>query len=727
LGANGDFSVDCLTILDGILNLLGQPWLLGDSALTSLLAKLSAIGRVALGLGFVIFIHELGHFLAAKTFGVRCDKFYIGFDVPIRIGPIRFPSTLGKFKWGETEYGIGIIPLGGYVKMLGQDDDPRNAKEEADKIRVSGGEEPVLDPRSYPAKPVWQRMIIISAGVVMNLISAVFLAAAAYFYGVPYTPSVVGNPTAGGPAWLAGMQPGDQVVQVVHVGQAGADDLDMRYGDMLTNIVMNGTSAQGKPIEVHLIRDGQKQVIQPTPSPKYRPDQRPILGFTIEGAAVLGAKVTAPYSKLDGASLGLEPGDRIVAVDGEQLKPDPRFETVLAHQLTSRLAAKWKQPVQLSIERPANAEKQIAAKTFEITLPPEPRKTFGLGFEIDPITAVRPGSPAAQAGFMVGDKLLSIDGEKIIDAMLLPYQFAERAGKTVKFAVQRGTEQLEIQIDSPSTPQFDSSSLAGSGELSLGGVGVAFAVSSVVSWVESAGNPNSAIQVGDKLIQYRWAPTESEQQEAANVFHKNAIKSLTKATPLDSFYNIVSLHENIQVMPAGSQFDFELQRQGKTISATQKIDFSTSQFSTDERGLMLSGISRTHQTDDVMEAMRLGLGETKRRFFDVLGTLKMLFTGNVGARDFAGPIMLFSIATEEASHSTSRLLLFLTLLSANLAILNFLPIPALDGGHMMFLTAEAIRGKPVNEEWQIRLTMLGVLGLLSLMAFVIFNDLFTHM
>jgi regulator of sigma E protease len=69
----------------------------------------------------------------------------------------------------------------------------------------------------------------------------------------------------------------------------------------------------------------------------------------------------------------------------------------------------------------------------------------------------------------------------------------------------------------------------------------------------------------------------------------------------------------------------------------------------------------------------------------------------------------------------------LTLLSANLAILNFLPIPALDGGHMMFLTAEAIRGKPINEDWQIRLTMAGVLGLLGLMAFVILKDIGSYL
>src|SRR5262245_50409044 len=143
--------------------------------------------KVAVGLGFVIFVHELGHFLVAKACGVKCEKFYVGFDIPM---PFRIPSRLCRFQWGETEYGIGILPLGGYVKMLGQDDNPMNTEEEAERTRIrteptsaqampanpsvgvttreltAAASKPafVLDPRSYTAKPVWQRMLIISAG-----------------------------------------------------------------------------------------------------------------------------------------------------------------------------------------------------------------------------------------------------------------------------------------------------------------------------------------------------------------------------------------------------------------------------------------------------------------------------------------------------------------------------------------------------------------------------------
>ncbi len=76
--------------------------------------------KVGCGLGFVIFVHELGHFLVAKACGVKCEKFYLGFDI--------YGLKFCKFQWGETEYGIGILPLGGYVKMLGQDDNPAHGR-----------------------------------------------------------------------------------------------------------------------------------------------------------------------------------------------------------------------------------------------------------------------------------------------------------------------------------------------------------------------------------------------------------------------------------------------------------------------------------------------------------------------------------------------------------------------------------------------------------------------
>src|SRR6187402_81007 len=88
---------------------------------------LKVVPMVAIGLGAVIFVHELGHFLVAKACGVKCEKFMIGFD----IGGYKIAR-----KWGETVYGIGILPLGGYVKMLGQDDDPAHIAEQMQNSQI---------------------------------------------------------------------------------------------------------------------------------------------------------------------------------------------------------------------------------------------------------------------------------------------------------------------------------------------------------------------------------------------------------------------------------------------------------------------------------------------------------------------------------------------------------------------------------------------------------------
>ena len=98
--------------------------------------------EVAVGLGFVIFVHELGHFAVAKMCGVKVEKFFIGFD----IGGLKLCS----FRWGETLYGIGILPLGGYVKMLGQEDNPAQLRKEMERARQEAAGNPAAAPPRQP-------------------------------------------------------------------------------------------------------------------------------------------------------------------------------------------------------------------------------------------------------------------------------------------------------------------------------------------------------------------------------------------------------------------------------------------------------------------------------------------------------------------------------------------------------------------------------------------------
>lgn len=113
--------------------------------------------QLLLGLSLLIFIHELGHYLAARMFGIRVDKFYLFFDA--------YDRRLFRFKIGDTEYGMGWLPFGGYCKISGMIDESTDA----DSLR----HEP--QPYEYRSKPAWQRFIVIAAGVFMNLVAGIFI------------------------------------------------------------------------------------------------------------------------------------------------------------------------------------------------------------------------------------------------------------------------------------------------------------------------------------------------------------------------------------------------------------------------------------------------------------------------------------------------------------------------------------------------------------------------
>jgi regulator of sigma E protease len=166
------------------------------------------IAIAILGIGLLIFIHELGHFLTAKAFGMRAEKFYIG-----------FPPAVLKKKIGETEYGVGFVPLGGYVKISGM-------------TREEEVPEDVRD-RAYYAKPVWQRVIVISAGALMNVLLAIVLFFLFYLLAVPEfrATNEIATVLEGSAAQMAGMQEGDRLLSVSGVGSEDTEALRQALRD----------------------------------------------------------------------------------------------------------------------------------------------------------------------------------------------------------------------------------------------------------------------------------------------------------------------------------------------------------------------------------------------------------------------------------------------------------------------------------------------------------------
>jgi regulator of sigma E protease len=146
-------------------------------------------------IGVIIFVHELGHFLAAKSVGIRVETFSLGYP----------PKMVGR-RHGETEYCIGWVPLGGYVKMSGMIDES-----------MHGGEAITGAPWEFMSKNAWQKLWVISAGVLMNLLLGVLVytgIAATKGIAEPSESPVIGELTSGWPAEQAGLQPGDRVVAI---------------------------------------------------------------------------------------------------------------------------------------------------------------------------------------------------------------------------------------------------------------------------------------------------------------------------------------------------------------------------------------------------------------------------------------------------------------------------------------------------------------------------------
>lgn len=214
-------------------------------------------------LGILIFVHELGHFLVAKWNGVTVLRFSFGFG----------PRLIG-FKRGETDYCLSAIPLGGYVKMLGEE-----VGDEVDEEQLG---------RSFQSQHVFRRILIVLAGPVSNFILAVIIFAGIFAVkGYPVNPPVVGTVNADSPAEQAGIRAGDLIVSI-------GDDSIESWDDLILAVLKAGE----KPITVRILRDGQEKSFSVTPRLMSREGAGEKVKYPVIGV------VSAPGSLVDVGPIG---------------------------------------------------------------------------------------------------------------------------------------------------------------------------------------------------------------------------------------------------------------------------------------------------------------------------------------------------------------------------------------------------------------------------------------
>ena len=669
-------------------------------------ASWGVILQVAGGLGFVIFVHELGHFLVAKACGVKCEKFFLGFD----IGGLK----LASFKWGETEYGIGALPLGGYVKMLGQDDNPAAAAAEAQRARAEGGHaaqvlgsgdlppeptsdpHPAWDPRSYPAQSVPKRMAIISAGVIMNVIFAVLMASLAYGLGVKELTCAVSSVRTGGAAWRAGMRTGDEITAI-----AGRQDpifSDLRHG------VTVGDVAKGIDFTVYRPADQTSRTLVLKPDTDLG---APTIGVTSPFSLTLPADISAG---LPGAAARAEPplvgGDTIRSVDGVTV------ETYA--ELISELSRKRDQPVTLSVERkPAGKAGAAAAEMLAVVLPPQPRRTTGMIMTAGPVKAVQEGSPAAVADIQPGDRILAIDGEPAGDPLSLDDRLALLAGTTVRLTLAHdGEADREVTVVPREVTWRDDETTGLACPQSIPTLGLALVVDAVVAEV-TADSPAAAagIRPGDQIEEANFIESEADDEPAQD------------GIPLADEANWPAVAAMLQRLPEEVRLQVRITpAAGESRDLTLTPGLAENSFVID-RGLVFEPVYRMVKAGSIAGAVRRGVRKAGEDLSLVYSFLGKLTSNAISPRLLGGPIEIAKQAGKSAEEGFGRLLLFLTMLSANLAVVNFLPIPVLDGGHMVFLLYELVRGKPPSENVVAGLSYLGLALILTLMMFVFGLDL----
>jgi len=729
---------------------MGVALLLAD--LSATMSLLGVIALVAIGLGAVIFVHELGHFLVAKACGVKCEKFMIGFD----IGGYKLSR-----KWGETEYGIGILPLGGYVKMLGQDDDPAHIAEQLKKsevaesspdaveVRGPSGEIYHVDRRSYMAKSVPQRMAIISAGVVMNVIFAFVFAAIAYGIGVKYMPSIVSETIPGSPAWRAGLEPGDEIVKI--------GDREHPSFLQLKGSVTLGDMENGIPFVVRQASNGEEveRVLKPEQSQGRGLATIGILNArtlslfpqlpVAPKSAAASARQVSPAPVEDAKAAGFQGGDEIVRV-GDTAVTNYRA-------LAAELARSPHEPLQVTVRRLQDDEEketagdatQPAGEELTFEIPVHHQQALGLVMKIGPVVAIQPNSPAAAAGFQVGDVIAAIDGQSLAapasfdawqpDTIAEKMRIAALSGSQVNVQVLRDGKEVSLVV-SPRTPTDFHSTIPAGAPVGVPSLGLAYAIENeVVATVPGSPAAAANFKPGDRmqLVKFQLPAESKEAQSEPIEFDFVPPPSSRLPAWLRSLFGMKepapaapnpywpAVFDAVQQVPAGTTVEITLLRGDQKLAQVLTPAKVENLFVAD-RGFQFQPIERVRRATSLSEQLQYGWDETTDALGMVFRFLKKIGT-QVPVTALGGPITIAKAAGYSAYDGIPALLIFLTMLSANLAVLNFLPIPILDGGHMAFLAYEGVRGRPASERFVVALHTIGFVFIVSLMLFVVFLDL----
>ena len=682
---------------------------------------------IIIGFGILVFVHELGHFVAAKWAGIRTEAFAIGFGPPIiswrkgiglRAGSTNRPveqktgrnprqltdEDLVREGIGETEYSIRWLPLGGFVRMLGQDDLAPGARAAGD--------------RSFNNTAIWKRMIVVSAGVIMNLIFAALLFVIAFSIGVRFEAPVIGEIVPGSPASLAvgtghaeglvGLRPDDEIVSM--------DGSDVAtFLDATINVAM---AVPDEKIMIDVRRPGHDELL----SFQVLPVKSEVAGVLSIGVTPASSSTLAGKDNKESRAIvesvlqqegylasGLKPGMTVIEADGKDVDSLEQFETIMSSGDGTPVSTKWQNDTQtIKIDMaPSPAWPLLRTRSGEIQ-----QGLLGL-VPLLRINGLSAGS--ANAGVLEpGDVVLSIGPHQgprmnqLRDAITAGAPAGE-----VDITVLRQGAFVPLKAKIYDQGILDPRPVLG---VSLGPawdvMRVAQPLSSMECDVDDQGEletlktPVSGADIlgGSRLV------TVNGQSVGNWMAFFDAMASRTGDRVLLEVENPT---------PGREIRSIEVEIEDPECLGLMKLSY---------RNPLPTGLFEPLYTirssgGNPLVAIDMGIRETINFVMQTYLTLDRVVRGSVGVEQLQGPVGIVHLGTRIADRGFTFLMFFLALISVNLAVVNFLPLPIVDGGLFLNLIYEKIKGRPPSPAFQNAAALFGLLLIGALFILVTYNDL----